>query len=154
MPEGDAEAHLAAGTWVRAGTVAELAAAIGVDAATLTATLDRFNAYAAAGEDADFGRGADEYDTFFAGGGGPAAVLAPVAEPPFHAARFVLSDLGTKGGLVTDAAGRGCCARTARRSAASTRPATPRRASPGPCTRAPASRSAPRWSSPRSPSGT
>ena len=30
----------------------------------------------------------------------------PIAEPPFHAARFVLSDLGTKGGLVTDAAGR------------------------------------------------
>ena len=106
MPEGDDEAHLAAGTRVRAGTVAELAAAMGVDAAALTATIERFNAHAAAGEDADFGRGADEYDAFFAGGGGPAAVLAPITEPPFHAARFVLSDLGTKGGLVTDAAGR------------------------------------------------
>jgi 3-oxosteroid 1-dehydrogenase len=106
MPEGDDDAHLAAGTRVRAGTVAELAAAMGVDAAALTATIERFNAHAAAGEDADFGRGADEYDAFFAGGGGPAAVLAPITEPPFHAARFVLSDLGTKGGLVTDAAGR------------------------------------------------
>ena len=27
-------------------------------------------------------------------------------QPPFYAARFVLSDLGTKGGLVTDVAAR------------------------------------------------
>lgn len=30
----------------------------------------------------------------------------PKPAPPIYAARFVLSDLGTKGGLVTDAAGR------------------------------------------------
>jgi 3-oxosteroid 1-dehydrogenase len=106
MPEGDPEEHLAAGTWVRADTLEKLAAAMGVDAGTLTATIERFNAHAAAGADPDFGRGTDEYDTFFAGGGGPSTVLVPVTEPPFVAARFVLSDLGTKGGLVTDAAAR------------------------------------------------
>ena len=106
MPEGDPEEHLAAGTWVRADTPEKLAAAMGVDAGTLTATLERYNAHCAAGADPDFGRGADEYDTFFAGGGGPSSVLVPVTEPPFVAARFVLSDLGTKGGLVTDAAAR------------------------------------------------
>ena len=62
--------------------------------------------YKRQGVDEDFGRGEDEYDTFFAGGTGPNKALSPLDQPPYVAARFVLSDLGTKGGLVTDAAGR------------------------------------------------
>jgi 3-oxosteroid 1-dehydrogenase len=72
----------------------------------LVATVRRFNGFAARGVDEDFGRGADEYDTFFAAGEGPNKALVPVDTPPYLAARFVLSDLGTKGGLVTDVAGR------------------------------------------------
>ncbi|KAA1428244.1 FAD-dependent oxidoreductase [Nocardioides antri] len=106
MPEGDPAEHLAAGTWVTAGTIADLAQAIGVETAVLTATVDRFNGFAESGVDEDFGRGADEYDTFFAGGQGPNKALTPIDRPPYFAARFVLSDLGTKGGLVTDPAGR------------------------------------------------
>ena len=106
MPEGDPDSHLAAGTWVRADTLEELAAAIGVPQDALVATVERFNGYADTGVDEDFGRGGDEYDTFFAGGEGPNKALTPVDRPPYYAARFVLSDLGTKGGLVTDAAGR------------------------------------------------
>jgi 3-oxosteroid 1-dehydrogenase len=104
MPEGSPEEHLAAGTWVRAGSIAELAAQL--DLPELDATVNRFNVFAGQGVDEDFGRGADEYDTFFAGGDGPNKALVPVDQPPFYAARFVVSDLGTKGGLVTDAAGR------------------------------------------------
>ncbi len=106
MPEGDPEEHLAAGTWVRADTLDELAAAIGVPQDALAATVRRFNEYADTGVDEEFGRGGDEYDTFFAGGEGPNKALTPVDRAPYYAARFVLSDLGTKGGLVTDAAGR------------------------------------------------
>ncbi|TQK73257.1 FAD-dependent oxidoreductase [Nocardioides sp. SLBN-35] len=106
MPEGDRAEHLDAGTWVEADTVADLATAIGLDPDTLVATVERYNGFAAAGRDEDFGRGEDEYDTFFAGGGGPSAALVPVDRAPFTAARFVLSDLGTKGGLVTDASAR------------------------------------------------
>jgi 3-oxosteroid 1-dehydrogenase len=106
MPEGDPEAHLAAGTWVRADSIAEIAQLIGVPAEALTATVERYNGFCATGVDEDFGRGADEYDTFFTYGEGPNKALTPVDQGPFHAARFVLSDLGTKGGVVTDAAGR------------------------------------------------
>ncbi len=106
MPEGDPAAHLAAGTWVSADTVEGLAEAAGLPAAALAETVERFNGYAASGVDADFHRGEDEYDTFFAAGHGPNKSLVPCDLPPYFAARFVLSDLGTKGGLVTDAAGR------------------------------------------------
>lgn len=106
MPEGDPADHLAAGTWVRADTIEDLAEAAGIDAAALVETVDRFNGFAAGGTDEDFGRGADEYDTFFGGAGSPNKALVPVDQRPFYAARFVLSDLGTKGGLVTDASGR------------------------------------------------
>jgi 3-oxosteroid 1-dehydrogenase len=100
MPEGSPDEHLAAGTWVRGGSVAELAARL--DLPGLVATVDRFNRFAESGADEDFGRGEDEYDTFFAGGDGPNKALVPVEQAPFFAARLVLSDLGTKGGLVTD----------------------------------------------------
>lgn len=106
MPEGDPEAHLAAGTWVQADTLDELAAATGLPAAALTDEVERFNVFCEKGVDEDFGRGEDEYDTFFAGGTGPNKALTPCDQAPYYAARFVLSDLGTKGGLVTDPAGR------------------------------------------------
>ncbi|HJQ05536.1 MAG TPA: FAD-binding protein, partial [Nocardioides sp.] len=106
MPEGDPAEHLAAGTWVQADTVEALAEAAGLPADAVVATVDRYNGFAASGVDEDFGRGDDEYDTFFAGGGTPNKALVPLDQPPFYAARFVLSDLGTKGGLVTDEHGR------------------------------------------------
>ena len=81
-------------------------ALIGVPADALVASVERFNGFCETGVDEDFGRGEDEYDTFFAGGTGPNKALTPCDQPPYLAARFVLSDLGTKGGLVTDAAGR------------------------------------------------
>lgn len=104
MPEGDPADHLAAGTWVRAETLEELAAQLSLP--DLVATVSRFNSFCETGVDEDFGRGGDEYDTFFAGGEGPNKALVGVHQGPFFAARFVLSDLGTKGGIVTDVVGR------------------------------------------------
>jgi len=104
MPEGNRADHLAAGTWVEADTLEELAEKLGLT--DLVTCVERFNGFCETGVDEDFGRGADEYDTFFAGGEGPNKALVGVHQGPFTAARFVLSDLGTKGGIVTDPAGR------------------------------------------------
>ncbi|MBI3223833.1 MAG: FAD-binding protein [Mycolicibacterium cosmeticum] len=88
-----------AGLWHTADTLDELAAAIGLPPDVLAATVARFNALVADGSDPDFGRGDEAYDRTFSGGELP---MAPIDRPPFHAAAFGLSDLGTKGGLVTD----------------------------------------------------
>ncbi|MEU1984189.1 FAD-binding protein [Nocardia sp. NPDC019395] len=99
----ESEKYEAAGLWHTADTLEELAAALGVPAANLVATVERFNAMVAAGADTDFGRGDEAYDRAFSQGELP---LVPIERPPFHAAAFGLSDLGTKGGLRTDTAAR------------------------------------------------
>lgn len=106
IPDISGEEHLAAGTWVQAATVDDLAQRIGVPAGVLTNTVARFNHYATTGVDEQFHRGEDAYDRFFARSNGPNPALVPVDRPPFYAARLVLSDLGTKGGLRTDVRAR------------------------------------------------
>lgn len=76
---------------------------IGVPKDNLTATIARFNQLAAEGKDLDFGRGEETYDRAFTAAASP---LLPIDTPPYHAAVFGLSDLGTKGGLRTDVRGR------------------------------------------------
>lgn len=103
IPTGKTEDYRDAGLWVTADTLEELAARIGVPADRLQATVARFNAFVADDADADFHRGDEPYDRSFAEGGSP---LVAIDHPPFHAAAFGISDLGTKGGLRTDASGR------------------------------------------------
>src|SRR5690606_25455470 len=105
MPQGDPDAHLEAGTWVKANTIEELAQKLGIPA--IVETVERFNHFAETGVDEDFGRGDDEFDTNFVFvDNGKNKALVPLSNAPFYAAKFVLSDLGTKGGVVTDAAAR------------------------------------------------
>jgi 3-oxosteroid 1-dehydrogenase len=92
------DAFLASGDWVEAPSVEELAGRIGVPAASLAESVERWNGFVVAGADEDFHRGEDEFDTYFAFG----SALTPIDQPPYVAARLVLGDLGTKGGLLTD----------------------------------------------------
>lgn len=88
-------------------TIAELATAIGVDPAALTQTVERFNAHAAQGEDPDFRRGEAAYDKMY---GDPRVApnpsLHPLSKGPFYAMPMYPGDIGTNGGLLTDAQAR------------------------------------------------
>ncbi|MFC4604100.1 FAD-binding protein [Rhodococcus kronopolitis] len=99
----ETEKYVEAGLWHTADTLPELAAKIGVPAENLIATVARFNEMVARGVDEDFGRGDEAYDRAFSNGEPP---LVTIDQGPFHAAAFGISDLGTKGGLRTDAAAR------------------------------------------------
>jgi 3-oxosteroid 1-dehydrogenase len=99
------------GSWFRDGvafkapTLAELAASLEMPG--LPATVARFNEFAAAGVDRDFHRGESAYDHYYGDPRNkPNPNLAPVTRPPFYAVKIVPGDLGTKGGLVTDARSR------------------------------------------------
>ncbi|RMI27998.1 FAD-binding protein [Nocardia stercoris] len=93
-------------TWLETGlvrtadTVEGLAAAIGVPVATLTATVDRYNAFAHAGRDDDFGRGRSAYDNYYGDPTLAQPTLDAIDHGPFYALRIRIGDLGTKGGLV------------------------------------------------------
>jgi len=91
----------------KAWTLDSLAGSIGVPAAALRSTVDRFNSLALKGTDSDFHRGDSAYDHYYTDPSVlPNSCLAPLWLPPYHAFRIVPGDLGTKGGLVTDAHAR------------------------------------------------
>ena len=88
-------------------TITGLANAIGVPAANLQATIARFNGFAATGTDSDFSRGVNYYDHYYTDPAiTPNSCLAPLTLPPYYAFQMQPGDLGTKGGLVTDASSR------------------------------------------------
>lgn len=74
-----------------------------MDPARLRATVDRFNGFARAGVDDDYGRGKSAYDRYY---GDPTVTpnpnLGPLEKGPFTAYRVVIGDLGTKGGVLGD----------------------------------------------------
>lgn len=95
------------GVVVKADTIAELADKIGVPADALTTTTERFNGFAKSGVDADFHRGESGYDHYYGDiTNKPNPSLGQVRKAPFYAVKMVPGDLGTKGGIDTDASGR------------------------------------------------
>ncbi|QJT03362.1 3-oxosteroid 1-dehydrogenase [Streptomyces asoensis] len=91
----------------KAWSLDALAASIGVPAAALRSTVDRFNSLALKGKDTDFKRGDSAYDHYYTDPSVlPNSCLAPLWLPPYYAFRIVPGDLGTKGGLRTDARAR------------------------------------------------
>jgi 3-oxosteroid 1-dehydrogenase len=95
------------GAAFKAATVEQLAQKIGVPAAALRATVTRFNGFALTGKDTDFHRGDSVYDRYYADPFvKPNPCLAPLWLPPFYAFKIVPGDLGTKGGMRTDARAR------------------------------------------------
>lgn len=101
------DAWYTSGAVHKAWTLDLLAADIGVPPATLRATVARFNSLAATGTDSDYHRGDSVYDHYYTDPAIlPNSCLAPLWLAPFYAFRIVPGDLGTKGGLLTDARAR------------------------------------------------
>lgn len=91
----------------KADTLPGLAAQLGVDTAGLTATVTKFNQYARSGTDLDFHRGETVFDRYYGDEKvKPNACLAPIETPPFYGLETYPGELGTKGGLKTDARAR------------------------------------------------
>lgn len=99
---------LADGYLTRGQTVAELAAKMGADPAVLTATIERFNAAAERGVDAEFQRGSTDYQR--ANGDATRSAKNPclgaLRTGPYYAIRLYPGDIGAATGLRTDAAAR------------------------------------------------
>lgn len=92
---------------VEAASLAELAEAIGVDPAGLTAQVERFNADAETGVDTEFGRGGTPQDRFLGDDSvTPNPCLRPLGTAPFYAVRLRCGTLGTSGGLATNRHGQ------------------------------------------------
>ncbi len=94
--------------WVSAGSIAELAAGLELDAGELEQTVKQFNADATNHEDGAFGRGASDFDRGWGDSerAGAAACLAPLSAPPFAATRVYAGLSGTSGGPRTDGSAR------------------------------------------------
>ena len=90
----------------KADTLEELAELIRVDPATLRATVERFNGFAAKGHDEDFNRGERAYDKWLGDKYAANASLGAIEQGPFYAMEVVPGDVGTYGGVVTDSNAR------------------------------------------------
>lgn len=98
---------LAHGYWRTADTIEGLATACALDPRSLSQTIERFNGFARNGLDEDFHRGKTDYDRYWADPAhGPNPSLGEIRRGPFHAVRIFPGDIGTNGGLMTDAQGR------------------------------------------------
>lgn len=107
MPDRLLPAEWLGKVYHRAPTLEALAQSIGIDAAGLADSVVRINSYAASGTDADFGKGGNQYDLFYGDPSvKPNACLGPLLKPPFYALKLDAGEIGTKGGLLTDAQAR------------------------------------------------
>lgn len=118
-----ADEWFTSGALKKADTLEELAALIDLPTAELTASVQTFNGYVDGGVDEEFHRGETPWDQmcqFIVGypalpeqnfvvpieAEGPNPLIVSIDSPPYYAATLLLSDIGTKGGLKTDADAR------------------------------------------------
>jgi 3-oxosteroid 1-dehydrogenase len=102
-------------SWIESGylkqanTIEELAKLLKVDPPALQATVDRWNSFVDQGVDADFHRGERAYDNWLGDPyfkDGPNKSMGRIDKGPFYAVDVLPGDVGTYGGVVTDAHSR------------------------------------------------
>lgn len=88
----------------RSDSIAGLADALRINRKGLQDTVARFNEFAARGVDEDFHRGENAYDLLYGDVRiSPNPCLAPIKQGPYYAMEVYPGDIGTKGGLLTNA---------------------------------------------------
>jgi succinate dehydrogenase/fumarate reductase flavoprotein subunit len=91
----------------RGHSLIDLANQLGVDAQQLSATVKAYNSDASQGSDPLFNKGHSSYERYIGDQdeeGNPC--IAPLDRPPYYAVEVVLGDIGTFGGLTTNASGQ------------------------------------------------
>jgi len=87
----------------RADSLEALATELGIDAAGLLATVERFNGFCRTGHDADFLRGWSAFDRFYGDRRhGPNPNLGTLEKAPFYGLPIHPGSMGTKGGPKTN----------------------------------------------------
>ena len=101
LPGGRPREHLIrAGYLYRADTLDALAAKLGIDAKGLADSVDRFNRYAEANDDPEFGKGSTAYNRYLGDAGQkPNECLGPLRQGPFYAVKVYAGDIGTACGI-------------------------------------------------------
>jgi 3-oxosteroid 1-dehydrogenase len=91
----------------KAGSIEDLARQLNMDPTALKSTIDRFNGFVARNHDEDFHRGERAYDRWLGDWlNKPSESLGAIDEAPFYAVPIYPGDVGTYGGVVTDAHAR------------------------------------------------
>lgn len=92
---------------IKKNSLSELAFEAGIDLAGLESTVVRNNDYAKTGKDLDFQRGDLFYERYYGDDRvKPNPCIAAISKPPFYALPLYPGDIGTKGGLSTNAKGQ------------------------------------------------
>ncbi|MTD15188.1 FAD-binding protein [Nakamurella sp. YIM 132087] len=99
---------LSSGLLVQASSLEELASKCGIDPAGLADQVARWNRHAEQGRDPEFGRGTSAYNDCLGdpGPGVPNPAVGPIDKPPYYAFQLFPGDVGTCGGVLTDAQAR------------------------------------------------
>jgi succinate dehydrogenase/fumarate reductase flavoprotein subunit len=90
----------------REETLDALAARVGIDAAGLAASVERWNAFARQGRDCEFHRGETAFERANGDTSSPHPNLGTIEEPPYYALPVYPGALGTSGGPQTNARGQ------------------------------------------------
>lgn len=97
------EAMVGFGVFKKGETLDALAAACGMDAGKLKASVERFNGFARRGKDDDFNKGGNVYQRWQGDSAHqPSPSLGTLEQGPFYAVQVYPGDVSTYGGLVTD----------------------------------------------------
>ena len=102
MPHMLPKSFLESGYFIKCNSIEELAKKCCIQKDNLLDTIEHFNGMVDKGEDKGFGRGNSAYDNYYGDPRYKNPNLGKLEKGPFYAIKIHPTDLGTKGGMLTD----------------------------------------------------